>query len=929
VEVPPSDNVSETITLRGDPDKLGPALTMVYSRANSIECRVVEAPCWLHRFIIGKQGVNVKRITSEFPRVHIEFTDEQDQIRLEGPPDDVQQAGKILEDITTDLVKKMSFVELTIDPKYHRHIVGRNGTNISRMKSEYSVEVRIPADTDHSPTGSTIRIEGSPDGVAKAKSELLQLVDKMENEKSRDIVIEQRLHRALIGAQGSKIRQIREQFPSVTISVPDFSRKSDIITLHGPRTDVDKCYTYLHKLHQELVSSNVAVDVRVSRKCFRDVVSQLRKIREETECRVDIPSEMNDVNVLTVTGTKENTLKAKELIDNIVKSLEKVVETTIEIPHETHNSLVGPRGNIVRAVSQECGGVLIRFPAANSNSDTVLLRGLAEDVDKARLLLQDLTTDTKTSNMSAEIRANPDLHRFLIGKNGTHVRDLFERTGARVIFPANSDQDQDLILVIGKQDAVLKAKAELEARIAELADVVEIELDVDPRHHRHFVGRKGEVLRQVSDDNGGVIISFPRQNVNSSKVVVKGAAQCVQSAKNRILDIIRELDSQVSVDVLIPSSSHRTLMGYRGCNIQDISRQYNVHIKFPDRANNTQNSPGHRDVEGDTEVSNPASPDPVDSTRRDTITITGQPADCEAAKLALIALTPVTEEVCVPPDYHRFIVGQKGRDVRRLMDDYDVNIAVPGVEACSDVLTVTGTPANVAKAKEAVLQRMAELDKINEQKALRSFRLEVNVEPRFHPKIIGRRGAVVNKIRQDHDVQIIFPDKTAEKPDVITIVGLEEKTHAARDEIMRMVHELEDLVVESVSIDNRVHSRIIGSRGRGIHRIMEDYHVDIRFPGRDSSDPNIVVITGPEDTVLDCRDHLLNLEDEYLQDVSERESYRDSTPQQRSSDGFSVRGAPWSSQVPDTSNLDDFPDLAAARSSSGPQGRSVNWGPRR
>ena len=32
VEIPPLDNVSETITLRGDPDKLGPALTMVYAK---------------------------------------------------------------------------------------------------------------------------------------------------------------------------------------------------------------------------------------------------------------------------------------------------------------------------------------------------------------------------------------------------------------------------------------------------------------------------------------------------------------------------------------------------------------------------------------------------------------------------------------------------------------------------------------------------------------------------------------------------------------------------------------------------------------------------------------------------------------------------------------------------------------------------------
>ena len=32
------------------------------------------------------------------------------------------------------------------------------------------------------------------------------------------------------------------------------------------------------------------------------------------------------------------------------------------------------------------------------------------------------------------------------------------------------------------------------------------------------------------------------------------------------------------------------------------------------------------------------------------------------------------------------------------------------------------------------------------------------------------------------------------------------------------------------------------------------------------------------------------------------------SPQQ--SDGFSVRGAPWSSAAPDTSSMDDFPDLA-------------------
>ena len=56
----------------------------------------------------------------------------------------------------------------------------------------------------------------------------------------------------------------------------------------------------------------------------------------------------------------------------------------------------------------------------------------------------------------------------------------------------------------------------------ELDKVVESEMDVDPVHHRHFVLRRGEVLRQISDELGGVQISFPKANSNSSRVTLKG-----------------------------------------------------------------------------------------------------------------------------------------------------------------------------------------------------------------------------------------------------------------------------------------------------------------------------------------------------------------------------------------------------------------------
>ena len=68
------------------------------------------------------------------------------------------------------------------------------------------------------------------------------------------------------------------------------------------------------------------------------------------------------------------------------------------------------------------------------------------------------------------------------------------------------------------QDSIAKAKEQLEATIKELDQVVEETMMVDPRHHRHFVARRGEVLRQIGDQDGGGTVAFPRSGVQSDKV---------------------------------------------------------------------------------------------------------------------------------------------------------------------------------------------------------------------------------------------------------------------------------------------------------------------------------------------------------------------------------------------------------------------------
>ncbi|KAL4221822.1 hypothetical protein ACF0H5_020076 [Mactra antiquata] len=935
VEVPPLDDPSETITLRGEQDKLGPALTMVYSKANSVVFADVKAKDWLHKYIIGKKGGTIKDITANFPKVHIEFTEGEDKILVEGPPEEVDMAVKALEAFVKDLQSRMDFAEIEIDQRFHKHIIGKGGSNITKIKNETGVAIRIPSDSENS---NTIRIEGEPKGVQKAKKELLEMASRMENEKTRDIIIEQRFHRMLIGARGEGIRATRDKFNQVQITFPDQGRKSDIVTLRGPKNDVDKCYQHLQKLTQDLVASNYQAQVHIFKDFHKNIIGKggatIRKIREETDTRIDLPTEASDSDVIVITGKKQNVEAAKKKIEAIQKDLANIKEVFVDVPHKLHNSIIGAKGRLIRSIMDECGGVIIRFPTEGSTSDKVTIRGPAEDVDKAKKQLLELSNQIQTNSNVEEIRAKAEYHKFLIGRGGSKIRKVRESTGARIIFPSQDDADQELITIIGTKEGVATAKTEILALIKDLDNIVEGEVLVDPKHHKHFVARRGQVLREIGDEYGGVTVSFPRSGVKSERVVIKGAKDCVEGAKKRILEIVADLDAQVTVECVIPQQYHRTVMGGRGANVQEITQQYDVGIKFPDRPVANGGGPPRGSGDASENMVNGEEPaSPTNPAKNDTIIITGKVDNCEKAKKALLDLVPITKEVNVPFDFHRYIIGQKGKDVRKLMDDYNVNISIPPQQQHSDIIKVTGPPANVQRAEDALAEKCKTLELEKEDRMLKSFELTVDVDPAYHPKLIGRRGEVINKMRADHDVKIQLPEKSDQSN--ITIIGYEKNCEEAKEEILRMVKEYEDMVTIEAKIDQRIHPRIIGQKGRGVRKIQDDFKVDLRFP-RANDNPNIILITGAEDDIYDCKDHLLNIEEEFLQDVLDNEYIqslqkapsRNQDAEPTRGKPFKVINAPWDA-APDTSSTAEFPSFPGATGGTVAPNTNHAWGPRR
>jgi len=86
--------------------------------------------------------------------------------------------------------------------------------SVNRLKDETGITISVKDGNS-----AVIHLEGTKEGVEKAAELLMEQVDKMENEKEKDLIIEHRFHGNIIGAKGEKVREIRDMFNQVSFGI--------------------------------------------------------------------------------------------------------------------------------------------------------------------------------------------------------------------------------------------------------------------------------------------------------------------------------------------------------------------------------------------------------------------------------------------------------------------------------------------------------------------------------------------------------------------------------------------------------------------------------------------------------------------------------------------------------------------------------------
>uniref|UniRef100_A0A8C2XUY3 BicC family RNA binding protein 1 n=1 Tax=Capra hircus TaxID=9925 RepID=A0A8C2XUY3_CAPHI len=256
-----------------------------------------------------------------------------------------------------------------------------------------------------------------------------------------------------------------------------------------------------------------------------------QKIMEETNTQIAWPSKLKigakskkDPHI-KVSGKKEDVKEAKEMIMSVLDTKSNRVTLKMDVSHTEHSHVIGKGGNNIKKVMEETG-CHIHFPDSNRNnqaekSNQVSIAGQPAGVESARVRIREGTAmllEHLAGSLASAIPVSTQLdiaaqhHLFMMGRNGSNIKHIMQRTGAQIHFPDPSNpQRKSTVYLQGTIESVCLARQYLMGclPLVLMFDMKE-EIEVDPQ----FIAQLMEQL--------DVFISIkPKPKQPSKSVIVK------------------------------------------------------------------------------------------------------------------------------------------------------------------------------------------------------------------------------------------------------------------------------------------------------------------------------------------------------------------------------------------------------------------------
>lgn len=231
------------------------------------------------------------------------------------------------------------------------------------------------------------------------------------------------------------------------------------------------------------------------------------------------------------------------------------------------------------------------------------------------------------------------------------------------------------------------------------------------------------------------------------------------------------------------------------------------------------------------------------------VEVKGPKTKADAAKSRIIALgrkleDETTHVLKVPPQYHRDLIGQKGSQVNRLQDRYNVRVQFPRAavsaqvnddQSVADTASEVGggRPQRPQQAPDEVIVKgprkgadaaRDEILSLLQWVIDHSHSASVSVAQAQVPSLIGQRGREMDKLRADTGAQIDVPSAN-DTPDAsgrveIKIKGTKKQVEEAKKILQQRSKEFDAIVTKTIDVDKKYHKALIGAGGKSCLRIL-------------------------------------------------------------------------------------------------------------
>ncbi|KAK3059633.1 hypothetical protein LTS18_010394 [Coniosporium uncinatum] len=249
--------------------------------------------------------------------------------------------------------------------KFANFLIGKRGENIRKLREEFDVEIQV--------NDGKVELKGPEAKCAKAKSHILAMGKKLEDETTIPLKVEPQYHKDLIGPKGSQVNRLQERY-NVRINFPRSAnahdenaddatdagsvknarpqQPADQVIIKGPSKGAEEAQKEITALLLYLRENSHSATVSVAQSQIPQLIGsggrEMEKLRMETEALIDVPN-ARDVDAsgrvqIKIKGSKEAVAKAKQQLEARAKVFDDTVTRNIDVDRKHHRALIGAGG---------------------------------------------------------------------------------------------------------------------------------------------------------------------------------------------------------------------------------------------------------------------------------------------------------------------------------------------------------------------------------------------------------------------------------------------------------------------------------------------------------------------------------------------------------------------------------------------------------